>query len=65
MAEDIAIPDLYFAKQRPVVSEGTFTVDDDRMPLVPGESQHGNGAVPNIGLLSADRSHSLDCPDAA
>ena len=40
LAEDIAIPDLYFAKQRPVVErEGTFImVDDDRMPLVPGES---------------------------
>lgn len=40
MAEDIAIPDLYFARQRPVVErDGTLImVDDDRMPLAPGET---------------------------
>ena len=40
MAEDIAIPDLYFARQRPVVErDGTLImVDDDRMPLEPGET---------------------------
>ena len=40
MAEDIAIPDLYFARQRQVVErDGTLImVDDDRMPLAPGET---------------------------
>lgn len=37
--EDIPIPDLYFAKARPVVErDGTLImVDDERMPLLPGE----------------------------
>jgi len=37
--ENIPIPTLYFAKERPVVQrEGTWImVDDDRMPLEPGE----------------------------
>jgi len=37
--ENIPIPALYFAKERPVVQrEGTWImVDDDRMPLEPGE----------------------------
>ena len=35
MAEDIPIPDLYLARERPVVErDGTLImVDDDRMPL--------------------------------
>ena len=40
MAEDIPIPDLYLARERPVVErDGTLImVDDDRMPLEPGEA---------------------------
>ena len=40
MVEDIPIVPLYFAKERPVVTrEGTvIMVDDDRMPLAPGET---------------------------
>mgnify|MGYP001343647238 FL=1 len=39
MAEEIPIPDLYLARERPVVErDGTLImVDDDRMPLEPGE----------------------------
>ena len=39
MLEDIPVVPLYFAKERPVVSRsGTWImVDDDRMPLEPGE----------------------------
>ena len=39
MAEGIPIPDLYLARERPVVErDGTLImVDDDRMPLEPGE----------------------------
>lgn len=38
-AENIAVPDLYFAKPRPVVwRDGTWImVDDGRLPLLPGE----------------------------
>lgn len=38
--EDIPLPSLYFAKERPVVErDGTLImVDDDRMPLEPGET---------------------------
>jgi sulfate adenylyltransferase subunit 2 len=38
-AEDIAIVPLYFAARRPVVERGglLIMVDDDRMPLAPGE----------------------------
>ncbi len=37
--EGIEIPDLYFAKERPVVERGgtLIMVDDDRYPLEPGE----------------------------
>lgn len=37
--EDIEIPDLYFAKERPVVERGgtLIMVDDERYPLEPGE----------------------------
>ena len=40
MAEGIPIPDLYLARARPVVDrDGTLImVDDDRMPLEPGET---------------------------
>ena len=38
-AEDIPIPDLYLARERPVVERDgmLIMVDDDRMPLEPGE----------------------------
>jgi sulfate adenylyltransferase subunit 2 len=38
--ENIEIPDLYFAKERPVVERDgqLIMVDDDRIPLVPGET---------------------------
>ena len=38
--EEIPIPDLYFAKPRPVVNRGGtwIMVDDDRLPLEPGET---------------------------
>jgi 3''-phosphoadenosine 5''-phosphosulfate sulfotransferase (PAPS reductase)/FAD synthetase and related enzymes len=37
--EQIEIPDLYFAKERPVVERGgaLIMVDDERYPLEPGE----------------------------
>ncbi len=58
--ENIPIVPLYFAAKRPVVErDGTLImVDDDRMPLRPGETA-GNevGAFPHAGLLSADRRH--------
>ena len=39
MAEDIPIPDLYLARERPVVERDgmLIMVDDDRMPIKPGE----------------------------
>ena len=39
MAEDIPIPALYLARERPVVERDStlIMVDDDRMPLEPGE----------------------------
>ncbi len=39
-AENIAVPDLYLAKPRPVVwRDGTWImVDDERLPLLPGEN---------------------------
>ena len=49
---------LYFAAERPVVErDGTLImVDDERMPLKPGETpQMQQGALPHPGLLSADR----------
>ena len=58
MAEGIPIPDLYLARERPVVErDGTLImVDDDRMPLEPGEEpSYGDGPVPHAGMLSADR----------
>ena len=39
MTEDIPIPDLYLARERPVVERDgmLIMVDDDRMPIEPGE----------------------------
>ena len=56
--ENIPIVPLYFTRERPVVErDGTLImVDDDRMPLEPGETPSlKTGAVPNARLLSADR----------
>ena len=38
--ENVPVPDLYFAKPRPVVERdgALIMVDDDRMPLAPGEA---------------------------
>ena len=49
---------LYFAAERPVVErDGTLImVDDERMPLQPGESAaDAQGPLPHAGLLPADR----------
>ena len=56
--EKIPIVPLYFAKKRPVVvRDGTLIlVDDDRLPLDPGETADAEErALPHAGLLSADR----------
>ena len=56
--EQIPIVPLYFAAPRPVVErDGTLImVDDDRMPLAPGEvPEHAQRALPHPGLLPADR----------
>ncbi len=57
-AENIPIVPLYFAKKRPVVErDGTLMmVDDERMPLQPGETAgRALGALPHPRLLSAHR----------
>ena len=49
---------LYFAKPRPVVERdgALIMVDDNRMPLAPGEdAPDAHGAVPHPRLLSTDR----------
>ena len=57
---------LYFAAVRPVVDRDgmLLMVDDDRMPLQPGEKPHDAlGAVSHPGLLSANgggREHRRD-----
>ena len=55
--EQIPIVPLYFAAQRPVVERDgmLIMVDDDRMPLRPGEPPRCEGEVPDAGVLSADR----------
>jgi sulfate adenylyltransferase subunit 2 len=65
--ENIPIVPLYFAGAGPVVErDGTLImVDDERMPLKPGESRDENGALPHAGLLSADRRDRSDADDAA
>ena len=68
MAEDIPIPDLYLARERPVVErDGTLImVDDDRMPLETGRGAgDGDGAVPHAGMLSADRRDPINRGNAA
>ena len=57
-AEGIPVVPLYFAKERPVVRRGGvwIMVDDDRLPLAPGEApRDAPGALPHARLLSADR----------
>ena len=57
-ASSIPIVPLYFAAERPVVErDGTLImVDDERMPLAPGEKpQMRKRALPHARLLSADR----------
>ena len=56
--EDIPVVPLYFAAPRPtVVRDGMILmVDDDRFPLGAGEAAgRADGALPHLGLLSADR----------
>ena len=56
--ENIPVVPLYFAKERPVVQRsGTWImVDDDRLPLEPGEKpQMRLRPLPHARLLSADR----------
>ena len=58
MLENIPVVPLYFAKERPVVErDGTLImVDDDRLPLEPGEKpRDAAGPLPHARLLSADR----------
>ncbi len=57
-AEAIPVVPLYFSKLRPVVerSGALIMVDDDRLPLLPGETpQIAPRALPHAWLLSADR----------
>jgi sulfate adenylyltransferase subunit 2 len=66
--ENIPIVPLYFAAERPVVErDGTLImVDDDRMPLRPGEVPDDEArALPHPGLLSADRRDRVDRRHAA
>ena len=61
--ENIEIPSLYFAKERPVVSRGgnIIMVDDDRMKLLPGEKVEMKkvrfrtlGCYPLTGAVESD-----------
>ena len=61
--ENIPIPDLYYARPRPVVErEGTWImVDDDRLPLEPGEKPQMKkvrfrtlGCYPLTGAIESD-----------
>ena len=57
-AENIPVVPLYFAKERPVVERdgALIMVDDERMPLMPGElPQMRLRALPHARLLSAHR----------
>ncbi len=63
--ENIPLPDLYFAAERPVVErDGTLImVDDDRMPLAPGETPtlqkvrfRTLGCYPLTGAILSDAS---------
>ena len=57
-AENIPVVPLYFAKQRPVVERDgmLIMVDDDRLPLLPGEKPRMmQRSFPHARLLSVDR----------
>jgi sulfate adenylyltransferase subunit 2 len=63
MLEDIPVVPLYFAKERPVVNRGGtwIMVDDDRMPLEPGEKPQMRrvrfrtlGCYPLTGAIESD-----------
>ena len=63
--EQIPIVPLYFAAERPVVErDGTLImVDDDRMPLAPGEEPDAAaGPLPDARLLPADRRDRVATP---
>ena len=62
-AEKIPVVDLYFARERPVVERGgtLLLVDDDRMPLGPGEAPRMRkvrfrtlGCYPLTGAIASD-----------
>ena len=58
LREQVPVVPLYFAKERPVVHRdgALLMVDDDRMPLEPGETPRAaEGALPHARLLPADR----------
>ena len=62
--ENIPVVPLYFAKERPVVQRsGTWImVDDDRLPLDPGEQpQMRQRPLPHTRMLSADRCDRVGC----
>jgi sulfate adenylyltransferase subunit 2 len=69
LAEDIPVVPLYFAKERPVVERegGLILVDDDRLPLSPGEKpQHRRVRFRTLGcypLTAAIESHALTLED--
>ncbi|SEA29369.1 sulfate adenylyltransferase subunit CysD [Alkalimonas amylolytica] len=61
--QQIPIPELYFAKERPVVARdgGWIMVDDERMPLLPGETPQLKkvrfrtlGCYPLTGAIASD-----------
>ncbi len=66
--ENIPIVPLYFAKQRPVVMRDgqMIMVDDERMPLHPGEKpEMQDDPLPHARLLSLDRRHRIHCRDTS
>ena len=68
LAEDIPVVPLYFSKLRPVVerSGALIMVDDDRLPLEPGETaDNAAGALPHPRLLSANRRNRVRSRHAA
>ena len=67
VAESIDIVPLYFSDERPVVNrDGQWImVDDDRMPLQPGETpQKKTGPIPDTGLLPPNRGHRVRCAES-
>ena len=52
---------LYFAAERPVVKRdgALIMVDDERLPLRPGERRAPSRALPHARLLPADRRHRI------